>query len=309
MNIAPDIVSLIGKTPLVKINKIFGDDDCTVAAKLEQFNPCSSVKDRAALGMILDAEESGKLISGGTLIEATSGNTGIALAFISVVRGYKAIIVMPESMSIERQRFLAAFGAEVVLTPSHLGMNGSIEEAERLASTIDKAFLVGQFENKSNPAFHEKTTAEEILEDTEGKVDVFIAGIGSGGTVTGVGRRLKKHNPSIKVIGVEPSASSVLSGGRCGPHMIQGIGAGFVPEIFDRSVIDQIIPVGDQEAYDWTRKMIQQEGIFAGISSGAALCATSKYLQFRRKTDQIIVTLLPDTAERYLSVPMLLKER
>jgi cysteine synthase A len=309
MKIAPDIVSLIGKTPLVKINRLFSDYECIVAAKLEQFNPCSSIKDRTAFGMILDAEKSGKLHPGGTLIEATSGNTGIALSFIAIARGYKSIIVMPESMSIERQRLLTAFGARLILTPSHLGMKGSIDEAEKLAETIDGAFLVGQFSNNSNATIHEKTTAEEIIADTDGKVNVFIAGIGTGGTITGVGRRLKQHNSSIKIIGVEPSSSAVLNGGRCGPHMIQGIGAGFVPSILDKSVIDDIITVNDHEAYEWTRKIIQQEGIFSGISSGAAACATARYLKCRRKSDDLIVTLFPDTGERYMSIPMLFKER
>lgn len=308
MNIYPNIVSLVGKTPLVKINKVFDCADCTVAAKLEQYNPCSSVKDRTALGMIISAEESGRLKSGGTIIEATSGNTGIALAYISVVRGYKTIIVMPESMSIERKRLLLSFGVKLVLTPPHLGMKGAIEQAEKLAASIEGSFLVGQFENSANPQFHEKTTAEEILADTDGQIDVFVAGIGTGGTITGVGRRLKKHNPAIKIIGVEPAASCVISGGFCGPHMIQGIGAGFVPKIFDMSVVDEIISVGDQEAYEWTRKIIQQEGILVGISSGAALCATDKYLRSCGKKEGLIVTLFPDTGERYLSVPMLFKE-
>jgi cysteine synthase A len=308
VNIASDIIALIGKTPLVRINRIFGQLDCTVAAKLEQLNPAASVKDRTALGMIVAAEQSGALGAGGTLVEATSGNTGIAMAYIGVVRGYKVIVVMPESMSVERQRLLSAFGAKVVLTPSHLGMQESIDEAQRLAATIPGAVVVGQFKNPANPTIHEQTTAEEILADTDGKVDVFIAGIGTGGTITGVGRRLKRHNAAIRIIGVEPAASSVLSGGRCGPHMIQGIGAGFVPDILDRTLIDEVIGVGDVEAYEWTRKIIQQEGIFAGISSGAAACATARYLRHRRKGDKVIVTLFPDTGERYLSVPMLLKD-
>ncbi len=307
MNIAPDITALIGRTPLVRINQIFGDHRCTVAAKLEQFNPCSSVKDRTALGMIIDAEKSGKLRPGGTVIEATSGNTGIALAFIAVVRKYNSIIIMPESMSIERQRLLTSFGVKLVLTPAHLGMKGSIDKAIELESQIEGAFLVGQFSNQSNPAIHETTTAKEILEDTDGKVDVFIAGVGTGGTITGVGRVLKRHNPQIKVIAVEPAASCVISGGQCGPHMIQGIGPGFVPDIYDKSVVDQLISVGDQDAFEWTRKIIQCEGILAGISSGAVACATAKYLKNRRKEDKVIITLFPDTGERYLSVPMLLK--
>lgn len=308
MKIADNITELIGKTPLVKINRIFGENHVKVAAKLEQFNPCSSVKDRTALAMIEDAEKTGRLKPGGTIIEATSGNTGIAIAFIAVVRGYKAVIVMPESMSIERQRLLGAFGVQVVLTPAHLGMQGSIDKAQEIASGIDNVFLPFQFSNSANPEIHYRTTAEEILEDTDGLVDVFIAGVGTGGTITGVGRRLKEHNPSIQIIGVEPSASSVLSGGKCGPHMIQGIGAGFIPEIVDMSVIDEVITVGDQEAYEWTRKVIQQEGIFAGISSGAVACAAGKYLKQDGRNPKVVIILFADMGERYLSVPMLLRK-
>ncbi len=308
MKIHNDITKVIGHTPLVRLTRIIDAGTNTVAAKLEQFNPGASVKDRAALSMIEDAEMTGKLKEGGTIIEATSGNTGIALAFIAAARGYKTIIVMPESMSLERQRLLAAFGAKLELTPAHLGMKGSIDRAQALAKEIQGSFLVGQFDNPANPRIHERTTAEEILEDTDGKVDVFIAGVGTGGTITGVGRRLKKHNHKIKIIAVEPAASSVLSGGRCGPHMIQGIGPGFVPSVFEKNIIDEIITVGDQEAYEWTRKIIYQEGILAGISSGAAACGVEKYIRKNKPAGQLIVTVFPDTAERYLSVPMLFKE-
>jgi len=308
MNITADITCVIGHTPLVRLNRIIDAGSNAVAAKLEHVNPGSSVKDRAALGIITDAEQKGLLKPGGVIIEATSGNTGIALAFIAAARGYKTIIVMPESMSIERRRLLSAFGARIELTPAHLGMKGAIDRAVGLAKETPGAFLARQFENPANPSIHETTTAEEILADTDGKIDVFIAGIGTGGTITGVGRRLKRHNSSIRIIGVEPAASCVLSGGQCGPHMIQGIGAGFVPSILDKALIDEIITVGDNEAYEWTRKIMREEGILTGISSGAAACATDKYIRKNRPQNRLIITLFPDTGERYLSVPMLLKE-
>jgi len=305
MKIAADITELIGNTPLVRLHTLFADQVATVAAKLEQNNPGASVKDRAALSMINDAEQTGRLKSGGTIIEATSGNTGIALSYIATVRKYKIVIVMPESMSVERQRLLGALGARLELTPAHLGMKGAIDRAQELVDSMENAFLVSQFTNKANPLAHEKTTAEEIIADTDGKVNVFIAGAGTGGTITGVGRRLKQFNSSIEIIAVEPASSCVITGGHCGPHMIQGIGPGFVPEIYDRSVVDQVLPVGDQEAYRWTRRIILEEGILAGISSGAAACATDKYLKQSRSGNKLIVTLFPDTGERYLSVPML----
>lgn len=308
MNIHSDVTGVIGHTPLVRLNRVIDSGSNIVAAKLESVNPGASVKDRAALNIILDAEARGALKPGGVIVEATSGNTGIALAVVAAARGYTAIIVMPESMSLERRRLLTALGARVELTPAHLGMRGSIDRANQILREVPNAFLAGQFDNPANPAVHQTTTAEEIIADTDGKVDVFIAGIGTGGTISGVARRLKQHNSKIRVIGVEPASSCVLSGGRCGPHMIQGIGAGFVPSVLDRSLIDEIITAGDKETYEWTRKIMQKEGILAGISSGAAICATDKYLKKAGVKNKIIVTLFPDAGERYLSVPMLFKE-
>jgi len=308
MNIAESITSLVGNTPLVKIGRAIAAGSNTVVAKCEQFNPGGSVKDRAALSMVNDAEKSGRLLPGGTIIEATSGNTGIALALVAASRNYKAVIVMPETMSIERKQLLAAYGADVVLTPAHLGMRGSIDKAHELASQIPGAVVIGQFDNPANPAIHEVTTAQEIIRDTDGKVAVFIAGTGTCGTITGVGRALKKFNSNIKIVAVEPQTSNVLSGGHGGPHLIQGLGPGFVPSIADMSVIDEVITVSDQDAYQWTRKIIQGEGILVGVSAGAALCATAHYITKHTPENALIVTLFPDTGERYLSLPQLFKE-
>ena len=308
MNIAADITELIGHTPLVHLHSSINAGTNTVVAKLEQCNPGGSVKDRAALNMIIDAEQSGKLKSGGTLIEATSGNTGIALSLISAARGYKSLIVMPESMSIERQEILIRFGARVELTPAHLGMKGSIARARSLLNEIPGAFFLGQFDNPANPQTHEVTTAEEILADTDGKIAAFIAGVGTGGTITGVGRRLKQYDSSITIVAVEPITSDVLSGGSSGPHMIQGIGSGFIPSILDMKIIDEIITVSDQEAFQWTHTLMQKEGILAGISSGAAACGTQKFINTRKLQDKLVVTFFPDTGERYLSIPLLSKK-
>ncbi|KMQ52837.1 Cysteine synthase [Chitinispirillum alkaliphilum] len=309
MNIYKNISSLVGNTPLVQMNRCVRSAGNLVAAKLEYFNPCGSVKDRAALGMIEAAEESGSIRSGSTIIEATSGNTGISLAFIAAERGYRLIVVMPDSMSVERRRILAAFGVQLELTPAHEGMQGSIERAQQLAQEIEGAFLVSQFNNPANPAVHEKTTAQEILRDTEGGIDIFVAGVGTGGTLTGVGKVLKEAKPEIKIIAVEPCTSNVLSGGPPGPHMIQGIGAGFIPEVLDRNLIDQIVRVSDSDAFTWTRKIMREEGISAGISSGAALCGAYQYLKSNNLEGKSVVVVFPDAAERYLTVPMLFSAR
>ena len=301
MKIANNVAELIGNTPLVRINNII-DTANIVAAKLESFNPAGSLKDRAAYNMIKEAEREGDLKPGGTIIEATSGNTGISLAFIAAAFGYKCIIVMPEDVNIERLNILKIYGVEVILTNKDGGMKGAIEKAKELKSKIKDAFLVGQFNNPSNPKIHELTTAKEIIEDTDGKVNVVVAGIGTGGTITGIGRRLKAYNPLIKIIGVEPSSSAVLNGGRPGPHSIQGIGAGFKPDILDMTVIDDVITVTDEEAYFWTKNIIRKEGLFVGISSGAAACATYKYLMKEKLNNSLIVVIFPDTAERYLSI-------
>jgi len=308
MNIAESITSLIGATPLVRLRNAVGSDDCIVAAKLEQFNPGGSVKDRAALAMVNDAERTGRLGTGGTIIEATSGNMGIAVAMVAAARGYRACIVMPETMSVERRMLLTAYGAEIVLTPAHLGMRGSIDKATELAREIPGSVVIGQFDNPANPAMHEQTTAKEIIDDTDGKIDIFIAGAGTGGTVTGVGKVLKAYNPAIKIVAVEPQNSNVLSGGSGGPHLIQGLGPGFIPSVFDRTVVDEVITVSDQDAYLWTGRIVSTQGILAGISSGAALCATAQYIERFSPHNALIVTLFPDTGERYLSIPQLFRD-
>jgi cysteine synthase A len=252
--------------------------------------------------MIRDAEKQGKLREGGTIIEATSGNTGIALAFIAAARGYELIVTMPDSMSRERQKMFMLFGAKVELTQAHLGMQGAIDRARELQKKIPGSVGISQFDNPANPLAHEITTAKEILADTDGKADVVVAGVGTGGTITGLARGLKKENPAIQIVAVEPAGSSVLSGGSPGPHMIQGIGAGFVPSILDRSLLDETVTVTDNEAFQWARRIIREEGILCGISSGAALCATDKYLRTSKAENRVAVVILPDTGERYLSV-------
>ncbi len=302
MRFANDITSLIGHTPLVRINHALPSGSNTVLAKLEQFNPCGSVKDRPALSMIEDAEERGKLKAGGTIIEATSGNTGIALAFIAAARGYKLVVTMPDSMSYERRKLFLLFGARVELTQAHLGMRGAIEKAEELRREIPGSFIANQFGNPANPRAHEETTAMEILADTDGAVDVVVAGVGTGGTVTGLARRLKREKPSVRMVAVEPAGSPVLGGGSPGPHMIQGIGAGFIPPVLDTSLVDETISVTDSEAFHRAGTVIRSEGILAGISSGAALCATQKYLERSKAEKKVVVVIFPDTGERYLSV-------
>jgi len=301
MKAADSILDSIGGTPLVELRATDTGRAKRLYAKLERFNPSGSVKDRIALSMIEDAELRGRLGPGGTIVEATSGNTGIGLAAVGAVRGYRVILTMPRTMSIERRRLLRALGAELVLTPGPDGMVGAVEEARRIAGVTAGAFIPSQFENPANPAIHERTTGPEIWEGAAGDVDVVVAGIGTGGTITGVGRYLRKRNPAIRLVGVEPKESAILSGGRAGAHSIQGIGAGFVPSILDRGLLDEILTVSSSDASRSTRHLARSEGIVAGISSGAALAAT---LAFARRPDAegaSIVTILPDGGEKYLS--------
>ncbi len=300
MKIATDITKLIGRTPLVRISKL-NKTKAEIAAKLEFFNPLSSVKDRIGLAMIEDAEKGGFLNKDSVIIEPTSGNTGIALAFVAAAKGYRLILTMPETMSIERRKILTAFDAELVLTDGSKGMKGAVEKAEELARTIPNSFLLQQFKNPSNPEIHRTTTAEEIWDDTDGKVDVFICGVGTGGTITGVGEVLKSRKKSIQIIAVEPENSPVLSGGRPGPHKIQGIGAGFIPDVLNRDIVNEIIKVKEENACSVARKLAKQEGIFTGISSGAALWAALEVAEREENQGKLIVVILPDTGERYLS--------
>lgn len=304
--IADTIIDLIGNTPLLRVNNFSRAEGLSTAplAKLEYFNPAGSVKDRAALYMILDAEERGLLKPGATIIEPTSGNTGVGLAFICTTRGYKLILTMPDTMSRERMSLLKAYGAQLILTPGKEGMAGSIAKAQELCDTIEGAVILQQFENGANPAAHYNTTAEEIWRDTEGNIDAFVACVGTGGTISGTARRLKELNPSIKVIGVEPAASSVLNGGEKGAHKIQGIGAGFVPSIYDASVVDEVFCVTDEEAMSATRMLAATEGVLTGFSSGAALHAAAELIRRGGYDGKNVVVLLPDGGERYLSTEL-----
>lgn len=307
MKVAKNLLELIGNTPLVNLenySKAVGAQEANIIAKLEYFNPLGSVKDRAAFAMIDDAEKSGKLKPGSVIIEPTSGNTGIGLAFISSIKGYKLMLTMPETMSIERRSLLAALGAELVLTPGKLGMKGAIAEAERLAADIKDSFIPGQFTNPANPQIHVTTTAEEIWHDTDGQVDLFVAGVGTGGTITGVGEGLKNHSKFVKIVAVEPFDSPVLSGGVAGPHKLQGIGAGFVPSVLNTEIIDEIVKVKAEEAFQTARILANTEGILIGISSGAALFAATKLAMRPENVGKNIVVLLPDTGERYLSAEL-----
>lgn len=300
---------LIGKTPLLRLNrfeKAMGAE-AAILAKLEYFNPAGSSKDRVALNMVLEAERRGELKEGFTIIEPTSGNTGIGLASVAAARGYKAVFTMPETMSIERRSLLKAYGAEVVLTDGAKGMAGAIEKAEELAKEIDGAFIPGQFVNKDNPEAHFKTTGPEIWEDTEGNVDIFVAGVGTGGTITGVGEYLKSKKTDVWIVAVEPDTSAVLSGKKSGPHLLQGIGAGFVPEILDTSVYDEVMPVSGEAAYDMCSQLAANEGLFVGITSGAAAWAALQLANREENRGKNIVVLMPDSGERYLSTPGFIK--
>ncbi|HCO12445.1 MAG TPA: cysteine synthase A [Desulfonauticus sp.] len=299
-----NVLELVGKTPLVYLNKLTRGLPARVAAKLEYYNPASSVKDRIAKNMLTRALEQGLIEKGSVIVEPTSGNTGIGLALACQVLGLKLILTMPESMSIERRKLLKAMGAELILTPAEEGMAGAVKKAKEIVEREPRAFMPMQFENVFNPEVHYLTTGEEIWQDTEGKVDIFVAGVGTGGTLTGVGRKLKEKNPAIKVVAVEPLNSPVLSGGNPGPHKIQGIGAGFIPKVLDLKVVDQIEKIADEEAFLMARRLIGEEGILAGISSGANLAAALKLARLEENRGKLIVFVACDTAERYLSTPL-----
>ena len=301
---------LVGKTPLLELSNYEKSHDLTakILAKMEGFNPAGSVKDRVALQMIEDAEKEGLLKPGATLIEPTSGNTGIGIASVAAAKGYKALIVMPDTMSVERRNMLKAYGAKLVLTPGKEGMKGAIAKAEELQKEIPGSFIPGQFSNPSNPKAHLLTTGPEIWEDTDGDVDIFVAGVGTGGTVSGIGKYLKSKNPDIQIVAVEPSGSQVLAGEKAGPHKIQGIGAGFIPDTLDTSVYDEIIPVTDEEAFVNGREIARSEGILVGISSGAAAAAARKLAMRPENKGKNIVVLFPDNGDRYLSTPMYTEE-
>lgn len=304
--IASSALDLVGHTPLVELQRLTAEFSlqARLLAKVESFNPAGSVKDRIATAMITAAERDGQLEKGSTIVEATSGNTGVGLAFAAAVKGYRAIIVMPDTMSVERRRLVAAYGAEVVLTPGAEGMKGAIAKAEQLTRDIPNAVTLGQFVNPANPAAHYATTGEEIWQDTAGEIDLFVAGVGTGGTVSGVGRRLKEHRSTIRIVAVEPATSPVLSGGRPGAHRIQGIGAGFVPATYSAEIVDEIMQVNDEEATTAARLAARHEGLLCGISSGAALHAALQLAQKTEYAGKTMVVLLPDTGERYLSTTL-----
>ncbi|MEL7598129.1 MAG: cysteine synthase A [Clostridiaceae bacterium] len=306
MKIVKNLIELIGNTPLVELANYKKDNklQANLIAKVEYFNPAGSVKDRVGLAMLEEAEKNGIINKDTVIIEPTSGNTGVGLALAAGIKGYKLLITMPESMSIERRKMLKAYGAELVLTPAVQGMKGAIEKAEELNKEIENSFIPQQFNNPANADVHEKTTAEEIWRDTDGKVDIFVAGVGTGGTITGVGRGLKKKNPNIKIIAIEPKDSAVLSGGQAGPHKIQGIGAGFIPGVLDTNIIDEIVKVSNDDSYEAAREVAKTEGLLVGISSGAALYAAKEIAKKEENKDKNIVVLLPDTGSRYLSTDL-----
>lgn len=304
MKIAKDLTQLVGKTPLVKINKL-NNSEATIVAKLEYYNPANSIKDRVAVNIIEDAEKKGLIKAGETtLIEATSGNTGIGLAFVSAIKGFKLILTMPESMSIERRKLIKAYGAEIILTEASKGMKGSIDKAEELSKTIKNSFMTKQFENPANFEIHQKTTAEEILKDTDNKVDIVVIGVGTGGTLTGVAMVLKKKLPNVKIVAVEPEKSPVLSGGKKGSHSIQGIGAGFIPKILDTNLIDEVFKVFDEDALKTSRNLAKKEGILVGVSSGASAYASLKIAKRPENKGKLIVFIAPSLGERELSTKL-----
>ena len=304
MNIAGDMTELVGNTPMVWLDCINGGCKARMAGKLEFYNPASNVKDRIGVSMVLAAEREGKIKPGMTIVEPTSGNTGIALAWVAAAKGYKLILTMPESMTFERKKLLEFLGAQLILTPAEEGMAGAVEKAEEVVAEKDDSFMLQQFNNPANPQIHRKTTAEEIWRDTEGRIDMFVSGVGTGGTITGVGEVLKSRKSAVTNIAVEPASSPVLSGGNPGSHMIQGIGAGFIPEVLNTEVVDEIIKIENYEAFETARRLAREEGILAGISSGAAVAAAIKVAKRNENADKIIVVLLPDSAERYLSTEL-----
>lgn len=310
MKVLPDVTAVVGSTPLVRLNRVIAQASSSqiVAAKLEFQNPAGSVKDRIAVAIIDAAERAGELAAGGTIVEATSGNTGIALAMVGAARGYRVVLTMPESMSLERRALLKAFGAELVLTDAAEGMRGAIERAHELAAERPGAILARQFANPANPAIHRATTAEEIWADTDGQVDVVVAGIGTGGTITGVGQVLKERKPSVQMIGVEPAESPILNGGQPGPHKIQGLGANFVPDVLDRDAYDEVIDIASDDALSWARRTAREEGLLVGISSGAAIAAAAQVAAREAHADSLIVVMIPSFGERYLSTPLFVEK-